>query len=414
MGDSLLVLNAGSSSIKFASYAVQGAALGARLLGGQVADIGGAPRLQVEADGAQAFEIDPPPDQARAPVHALHRLLDWLEPRLQDTRLIAVGHRVVHGGERFAAPARIDDEVIEALQALVPIARLHQPYEVDAIRACRERHPGAAQVACFDTAFHHTLPQEARVFPLPRAIIDSGVRRYGFHGLSYAYIASRLPDLLGSIGTEAHTARVVVAHLGSGSSMCALRGGRSIATTMGFTALDGLMMATRAGSVDPGILLYLLQERGMTPEELSEMLYHRSGMLGVSGSSADMRELLARGDPHSREAVALYEHSVVREAGALIAALGGIDALVFTAGIGQHAAPVRARVCAALSWLGIEIDATANAAHAICIGTPRSRVSVWVVPTDEEVVIARDTLRLIAPEPDRLVPAGAEPHRRML
>lgn len=396
MSDSLLVLNAGSSSIKFALYAAHGSALGARTLGGQVANIAQAPRLQLQAGGEQAFELEPPPDPVSAPVHALHRLLDWLEPRLRDQRLIAIGHRVVHGGERFAAPARIDERVIDALQALVPIARLHQPYEIDAILACRARRPEVAQVACFDTAFHHTLPQVARLFPLPRAIIDSGVRRYGFHGLSYAYIASRLPTLLAGSGNDPETARVVVAHLGSGSSMCALRGGRSIATTMGFTALDGLMMATRAGSIDPGILLYLLQERGMTPEQVSEMLYRRSGLLGVSGSSPDMQELLGRDDVHAREAVSLYEHYVVREAGALIATLGGIDALVFTAGIGQHAAPVRARVCAALSWLGLELDATANGGHAARISTARSRVSVWVVPTDEELVIAGETLRSTA------------------
>jgi acetate kinase len=396
MSDSLLVLNAGSSSIKFAWYAVQGSSLGARMLGGQVANIAQAPRLQLDGSGAQAVELEPPPDSEGASAHALHRLLDWLDPRLRDTRLIGLGHRVVHGGERFAAPARIDDGVIEGLQALVPIARLHQPYEIDAIDACRARYPGVPQVACFDTAFHHTLPQVARLFPLPRAIIDAGVRRYGFHGLSYAYIASRLPALLAGEGIDVDSARVVVAHLGSGSSMCALRGGRSIATTMGFTALDGLMMATRAGSVDPGILLYLLQERGMTPEQVSEMLYRRSGLLGVSGSSADMKELLARDDLHAREAVALFEHCVVREAGALIAALGGIDALVFTAGIGQHAAPVRAHVCGALSWLGIELDAGANAGHALCVSTAESRVPVWVVPTDEEVVIARATLRLTA------------------
>jgi acetate kinase len=313
--------------------------------------------------------------------------------------LLGIGHRVVHGGDRFSAPARIDDGVIRALQALVPIARLHQPYEVDAILACGTRRPTVPQVACFDTAFHHTLPQVARLFPLPRSIIDSGVRRYGFHGLSYAYISGRLPELLAGTGTSAQTARVVVAHLGSGSSMCALRGGRSIATTMGFTALDGLMMATRAGSIDPGILLYLMQERGMTADQVSEMLYRRSGLLGVSGSSADMSELLARDDPHACEAVALYEHYVVREAGGLIAALGGIDAFVFTAGIGQHAAPVRKRVCAALSWLGIELDQAANARHATCISTPASRVSVWVVPTDEELVIARATLRLTASAP---------------
>jgi acetate kinase len=400
MRDSVLVLNAGSSSIKFALYPVQGSRLGKRTLGGHVTNIAKSPRIQThDGMGQRTLALEPPPNAEGAPLHALHRLLDWLEPHLRHSRLLGIGHRVVHGGDRFSAPARIDDGVIRALQALVPIARLHQPYEVDAILACGTRRPTVPQVACFDTAFHHTLPQVARLFPLPRSIIDSGVRRYGFHGLSYAYISGRLPELLAATGTSVPTARVVVAHLGSGSSMCALRGGRSIATTMGFTALDGLMMATRAGSIDPGILLYLMQERGMTADQVSEMLYRRSGLLGVSGSSADMSELLARDDPHACEAVALYEHYVVREAGGLIAALGGIDALVFTAGIGQHAAPVRERVCAALSWLGIELDQAANARHATCISTPASRVSVWVVPTDEEVVIARATLRLTASAP---------------
>lgn len=287
---------------------------------------------------------------------------------------------------------RVDAAVIEALQALVPIARLHQPYEIDAIRALLAREPELPQVACFDTAFHRTLPHVAQLFPLPRAIIDSGVRRYGFHGLSYAYIASTLPQLLAGSSTAPEHARVIVAHLGSGSSLCALQGGRSIATTMGFTALDGLMMGTRSGSVDPGILLYLLQERGMSVEELSDMLYHRAGLLGVSGLSSDMSTLLASTHPHAREAVDLYVYYVVREAGALVASLGGIDAFVFTAGIGENAAPVRARVCAALAWLDIELDTQANARHERCISTPASAVSVWVVPTDEELMIARETL----------------------
>jgi acetate kinase len=234
---------------------------------------------------------------------------------------------------------------------------------------------------------------------LPREIIDSGVRRYGFHGLSYAYIATRLPELLAGAAIAPEHARVLVAHLGSGSSLCALRGGRSIATTMGFTALDGLMMATRAGSVDPGILLYLMQERGMSAEQVSDMLYHRSGLLGVSGKSANMSELLACDDAHAREAVELYVYCLVREAGALIACLGGIDALVFTAGIGEHVAAVRERVCAELSWLGVVLDAAANARHEIRISSASSTLPVWVIPTDEELMIARETLRLTAAAP---------------
>ncbi len=397
MSQSILVLNSGSSSIKFALYRVRGAELGERVLGGQVAGIRESPQLVVaDAHGRRALPLEPATNPAAAPAQAFDQLLDWLDAQLADERLSAIGHRVVHGGERFAAPVRIDDAAIRALQALVPIARLHQPYEIDAICALRARQPNMPQVACFDTAFHRTLPTVAQLFPLPRAIIDSGVRRYGFHGLSYAYIATRLPELLADGPVAAEQARVVVAHLGSGSSLCALRGGRSVATTMGFTALDGLMMATRAGSIDPGILLYLMQERGMSVDEVSDMLYYRSGLLGVSGRSANMSELLASDDPHAREAVELYVYCLVREAGALIACLGGIDALVFTAGIGEHAAAVRERVCAGLSWLGIALDAAANARHETEISAATSTIRVWVVPTDEELMIARETLRLTA------------------
>jgi acetate kinase len=393
VSESVLVLNAGSSSIKFALYRVRKEALGEKLLGGQVAGIRKEPQLTAsDSHGSHSVPLAPPPPGTAPSAHALERLLEWLEPRLATARLAGIGHRVVHGGERFLGPVRIDDAVLEALRALEPIARLHQPYEIEAICALRVRKPGVTQVACFDTAFHATLPPLARLYPLPRAIIDSGVRRYGFHGLSYAYIAGKLAELFAGSGVEARPARVVAAHLGSGSSLCALRGGRSIATTMGFTALDGLMMATRSGSVDPGILLYLMQERGMDARELSDMLHHRSGLLGVSGMSADMSELLACEHPHAREAVALYVDCVVREAGALIASLGGLDALVFTAGIGEHAAEVRGRVCAAFAWLGIDIDHDANARHALRISTASSSASVWVVPTDEEVVIARETL----------------------
>jgi acetate kinase len=398
MPQSVLVLNAGSSSVKFALYRVEGAELGTRLLRGQVAGIRETPQLIVnDGQHERRIAIDAGADPRKAPARALSALLDWLDRELAGSRLAAVGHRVVHGGEHFAAPVLVDAPVIRALRELVPIARLHQPYEIEAICALAARNPALPQVACFDTAFHRTLPEVAQLFPLPRAITDSGVRRYGFHGLSYAYIASTLPEHFAASAIAPEQARVVVAHLGSGSSLCALRGGRSIATTMGFTALDGLMMATRAGSVDPGILLYLLQERGMSIEQLSDMLYHRSGLLGVSGSSANMSELLASDHPHARQAVELYVYCVVREAGALIACLGGIDGLVFTAGIGEHVAPVRERVCAALSWLGIELDPQANARHERRISTPASALPVWVIPTDEELVIARQTLRAAFP-----------------
>ena len=309
--------------------------------------------------------------------------------------MLAVGHRVVHGGEHFVAPVRVDADILERLAALSPLAPLHQPHNLAAIRAIASLQPHLPQVACFDTAFHATLPWVARTCALPARIRDAGVRRYGFHGLSYEYIASVLPARLGGLAD----ARVVVAHLGNGASLCALRERRSVATTMGFTALDGLMMGTRCGSLDAGVVMYLQSTLGMSLAQVEHMLYEESGLLGVSGLSADMRTLEASDDPRAEAAIELFVHRISQELGALAAALGGLDALVFTAGIGEHSAGVRARVGAAAAWLGVAIDDDANRRHADRIDGARSRVSAHVIATDEELMLARHACAVLARQP---------------
>jgi acetate kinase len=319
---------------------------------------------------------------------ALRVLLRWLDEHFADHSLAAVGHRVVHGGRLYSAPVRIDAAVLAELRRLIPLAPLHQPHHVAAIEAIARSHPALPQIACFDTAFHHGQPAVAAAFALPRRLAEEGVRRYGFHGLSYEYIAGVLPDHL---GPEAAEGRVVVAHLGAGASLCAMRRRHSIATTMGFTALDGLMMAQRCGALDPGVVLYLLQQKGMTAEAVGDLLYHESGLGGVSGISDDMRTLLASPDPRAAEAIDLYVYRITRELGSLAA----LDALVFTAGIGEHAAEIRRRVCADAAWLGIDIDAAANASGGPRISSPGSRISAWVIPTDEDLMIAQHGWRLL-------------------
>jgi acetate kinase len=321
----------------------------------------------------------------------LTTLLGWVEEQFPHHHLIAAGHRVVHGGSLYASPVRIDSSVLDELRRLVSLAPLHQPHNLAAIAAMAKLHPGLPQVACFDTAFHHTLPEVAAAFALPRSITTQGIRRYGFHGLSYEYIASVLPDVL---GLAAANGRVIVAHLGSGASMCAMHRRQSVATTMGFTALDGLVMGTRCGNLDPGVILHLIQEKGMTPRAVSELLYHSSGLLGVSGISDDMRKLLASDDPLAADAVALFIYRFSRELGSLAASLGGLDALVFTAGIGEHASEIRRRACEQASWLGVELDHAANAKGAGRISAHASRVSAWVIRADEDLMIARHTWHL--------------------
>jgi len=397
----ILVLNAGSSSIKFASHAPLaddgiGPARLQPLIHGQLAWHEEALSLDIRrTDGSVvAHDSRAGGHQFDAP-QALTWLMAWLDAHDHDPELgggiSAVGHRVVHGGAHYTQPVRVDAQVLAALDKLCPLAPLHQPHNLAAIRHMAEHHPELPQVACFDTAFHADQPAVERALALPRALTDLGVRRYGFHGLSYEFIAQRLPDLIG----ERAQGRVIVAHLGSGASLCAMQGGRSVASTMGFSALDGLMMGTRCGSLDPGVLLYLMQERGMDAAALTRLLYKESGLLGVSGLSADMAVLLDSAEPHAQEAVDLFIRRIVRETGALTAVLGGLDALVFTAGIGEHASPVRSRVVQALGWLGLRPDEAANARHATVISTADSAVTALVVPTDEEAMLARHTWDLL-------------------
>jgi len=392
----ILVLNAGSSSIKLALFTDQGEERELEAtFHGEIEDIGEARgHLLVSSQSGERLADQPlQPHAGKLLDHeqALQILHQWLASRGIEESLTAVGHRVVHGGEHWSRPVRIDPEVRRGLAELIPLAPLHQPHNLAAIEALAKLRPELPQVACFDTAFHRNNPLVAQTFALPREISESRVRRYGFHGLSYEYIAQVLPELMG----ERAEGRVVVVHLGNGASMCALRGRRSIATTMGFTALDGLVMGTRCGALDPGVLLYLLQERGMDAAALTDLLYHRCGLLGVSGVSHDMRTLLASGEPSAAEAVDLFVYRIGRELGSLAAALGGLDALVFTGGIGEHAVQIRTRVCRDAEWLGVELDAKANEGDDPRISTDASRVSAWVIPTDEELMIARHTRALL-------------------
>ncbi|HET7380144.1 MAG TPA: acetate/propionate family kinase [Gaiellales bacterium] len=392
MTDAILVLNAGSSSIKFSIFAVDDGGGGLALrYRGAIEGIGSDPRfLALDADGRHVADEAIADRRGGDAAHeaVLPVLLRWIGGHTEQLHVAAVGHRVVHGGEQFAAPVVVDGAIVDQLEKLTPLAPLHQPHDLAAIRAIARIAPDVVQVACFDTAFHRTQAPVAQLFALPRELSASGIKRYGFHGLSYEYIAGVLPGIVG----DAARGRVVVAHLGNGCSMCAMRDGRSVATTMGFTAVEGLPMGTRSGAIDPGVLLYLLTERGMTVDEVTDLLYHRSGLLGVSGISNDMRQLLASNAREAAEAVDLFVYRIGRELGSLAAALGGLDVLVFTAGIGEHAAPVRARVCQNAAWLGIRVDPIANVGGGPKISTPDSRVAVCVIPTDEELMIARHTL----------------------
>jgi acetate kinase len=391
VADAILVLNAGSSSLKFEVFAVDGDSL-ARQMAGGIEELSDAPRFSArDARGAVVGERGWAAGDVLGHDGALAFLLEWLGNRETPRRIVAAGHRVVHGGAGFTAPVRVTPDVVARLEALVPLAPLHQPANIRAIAALAAQQPALPQVACFDTAFHHDEPPLARAFALPRSITDAGVQRYGFHGLSYEYVASVLPRY----DARAAAGRTVVLHLGNGASMCALLAGRSVATTMSFTALDGLPMGTRCGAVDPGVLLYLLTARQLDAHALERLLYEESGLLGVSGVSSDMRVLLASPDPHASEAVALFCYRIGRELGSLAAALAGLDAIVFTAGIGEHAAAVRDAVCRGAAWLGVELDATANAGGGPRISAPASRVTAWVIPTDEELMIARHTLALL-------------------
>jgi acetate kinase len=387
----ILVLNAGSSSLKFSVYSEDSRGLH-RALRGEFEGLYTTSKFAAyRASGALADERAWKDGVSLGHDGAIAHLLDFLRDEPAARELAAVGHRVVHGGMDFSSPVRVDAGVLAALGRLVPLAPLHQPHNLAPIRILAERAPALAQIACFDTAFHRSQPHVAQSFALPAAVSARGVRRYGFHGLSYEYIATVLPEY----EPAAATGRVVVAHLGNGASLCALRSGRSVATTMGFTPLDGLMMGTRCGTLDPGVVMYLHDELALDTSAIETMLYRESGLLGVSGISSDMRTLLASNSPRAKEAIDLFVYRFGRELGSLAAALGGIDALVFTAGIGEHAVPIRQRVCRDAAWLGVELDTAANDRGGPCISPDGARVSAWVIPTDEELMIARHVRALI-------------------
>jgi acetate kinase len=389
MTDAILVVNAGSSSIKFAGYAEGGSGHPRLLARGQVEGLRTAPRFVFTAAPEQA----PVETRWSEPIThgaALSHIMGAIATHLPEVRLVAAGHRVVFGGSAHTGPTVVGADVIAELDRLVPFFPLHLNHNLAAIRALGEQFPAMPQVACFDNTFHHSLPRVAQWFALPRALVERGVRRYGFHGLSYEYIAARLPEALPA------ARRVVVAHLGSGASMCALKDGRSIECTLGFSGLDGLPMGTRPGPLDPGVLLYLMQAQRMDAQAIERLLYNESGLLGVSGISNDMRDLADSDDPRAREAVELFVYHIAKQLGALAAVLEGLDAIVFTAGIGEKSAAVRKAVCARAAWLGVAIDDDANSRHGPQISVPGSAVSVWVIPTDEERMIAVHTARLLA------------------
>ena len=389
MDDYALVLNAGSSSLKFSVFQRpegEGWRLEAR---GQIEGIGTSPHLSVKnADGERLVDQSAGARDGREAVDALAA---WLKSKYAGARVLGVGHRVVHGGARFKGPTIVNPQVLEQLRELIPLAPLHQPYNLAAIEAAVDRLRDVPQVACFDTSFHRGQPAVAELIPLPKEFRQAGVQRYGFHGLSYEYIASVLPAEAPKIARG----RVIVAHLGSGASLCALKDCKSVDSTLGFTALDGLCMGTRPGSLDPGVVLHLFQGLNLSAKEVETLLYKKSGLLGISGISNDMRDLLGRTEPDAQLAVEYFVYRVAKEIGALTAVLGGIDGLVFTAGIGENSAEIRQRICNACEWLGVEVNDAANHNRGPEISTASSKVSVWVIPTNEELMIARHTGSLL-------------------
>ncbi|MCB8875078.1 acetate/propionate family kinase [Acidisoma silvae] len=387
---SILTLNAGSSSVKFALFDASRDLH--QSMRGEIENLSSVPHFHaVDDQGRVLIERRWKAEDNASYPHVIEELLSFIESHLGKGGLTAVGHRIVHGGADFTAPVKLTPKVIDAVEALTPLDPLHLPLNIAPIRAVAEARPRLPQFACFDTAFHHTIPKVARTYAIPRDLTEKGVRAYGFHGLSYEYIAGQLqqhaPDLAAG--------RVIVAHLGAGASLCALKNGQSIATTMGFSALDGLMMATRCGIIDPGVLLYL-GRHGYNFKQIEEMLYRKSGLLGVSGISGDVRELLASDADEAREALDLFSYRLAWEIGALVSALGGVDGLVFTAGIGEHSAEIRANVCARLAWLGLRLDPWANEAHAGVISLGESTVAARIIPTNEEAMIAQHSQALLA------------------
>jgi acetate kinase len=391
MDDYALVLNAGSSSLKFCVFCRPAAAKWQVEARGQIEGIGTSPRLLAKGTDGKVIAANDLNTDVRDGRTAIDALASWLRSNYGSARVLGVGHRVVHGGTAYAQPTIVNPKVLANLYALVPLAPLHQPHNLAAIQAVFERLPDVPQVACFDTGFHIGRPQIAGIIPLPMSIRKTGLQRYGFHGLSYEYVTSTLPE----IAPEIAKGRIIIAHLGSGASLCAVDDGKSVDTTMSFTALDGLCMGTRPGTIDPGAVLYLFQSLGLTVKEVESILYKKSGLLGISGISNDMRDLLASTASEARLAVDYFAYRAAKEIGALAAVLRGIDGLVFTAGIGENSPEVRRRICEACSWLGVELDTKANFAGEPRISTPRSKVSTWVVPTNEELMIARHTGSLL-------------------
>ncbi|WP_198532046.1 acetate/propionate family kinase [Salinivibrio sp. IB282] len=394
----ILVLNSGSSSLKFALFDTKTVCKGKPVADqalslqfrGQFSGLG-TEQCAVFVEGETAA-YTPPPAQAQDHQAAMLSLLTWLEQQSLLDNLVAVGHRVVHGGTYFKQSTDLDERTVKLLEALTPLAPLHQPYSLAPIKVLQARLPGMRQIACFDTAFHAQQPLEARQFALPYSMYDRGFQRYGFHGLSYDFISRCLPEVIPDFEPES---KVLVAHLGNGASLCAIQAGQSVASTMGFTALEGLPMGTRSGAIDAGLVLHLITEEGMTPDDVSTLLYKESGLLGLSGISSDMRTLLCSDKPRAKQAIAHYCYRIAREIGSLCAAMGGVDHLVFTAGIGEHAAPVRERVVSQCDWLGMRLDASANQANQACISASDSQIGVWVIPTDEERVIAADCAAML-------------------
>jgi acetate kinase len=392
MADIIAVLNAGSSSIKFSLFAQteEGPLVVAR---GQAEGLYTSPRFVAKDDGGAVIGEKKWGDGVKlGHAGALEHLVAFLRERLAQHRLIGVGHRVVHGGQEYTRPVRVNAAIVAALEKYIPLAPLHQPHNLTPIKTLLERLPQLPQVACFDTSFHRSQPPVAQAFALPKAITDRGVIRYGFHGLSYEYIAGVLPRC----DERAAAGRTLVLHLGNGSSICAMDEGRSVASTMGFTAADGLPMGTRCGNLDPGVVLYLMDELKMDVRAIETLIYQESGLLGVSGISSDMRTLQESTDPRAAAAIDLFAYRIGRELGSLAAALKGVDAIIFTAGIGENSATLRKRVCRDAAWLGVELDEAANARNGPRISAVASRVSAWVIPTNEELMIARHTRDVLA------------------
>lgn len=391
MADVILTINVGSSSIKFALFENEFGDVPPVMIRGAILAVESDPHL-IARDNSGHILAEKRWGRGTAFDMLLNDFIAWIESRLGGGRLAGVGHRIVHGGGCHMQPEKVDTKLLDALDRLSALAPLHEASSVAPMRVIGRLRPNLPQVACFDTAFHRTMPSVATRFGLPRELEDAGIRRYGFHGLSYEYIAGRLREIAPELGGG----RIIAAHLGNGASLCAMRAGQSVDTTMGFTPLDGLVMGTRCGNLDPGVILFLEQERGMMASQVEDMLYRRSGLLGVSGGIAsDMPTLLASEDTHAVQAVELFVYRIARDVGALTSSLGGLDGIVFTAGIGENASSIREAICARLAWLGVELDAQANEAHAPLISSSRSKVAVRVIPTDEETVIARHTMKVI-------------------